>query len=128
MDKAALVEADIDGGAELIRALDQSGLPVQAALWFYSADEQEWYLMIATTIVDKFGPRRAYRDIRRIMQKEQPPFSVAFGRIKAVSPSSRLIQLLRCAVKTGKALVAIRFSQNTINGEYIEDAVLYRLQ
>jgi hypothetical protein len=39
-----------------------------------------------------------------------------------------LIALLKAAISTGKGVGGIRFSRNTINGHYIEDAYIYRLQ
>ena len=40
LDKTALVAADIATGAELVRALDRSGLSVSVALWLYSSDRR----------------------------------------------------------------------------------------
>jgi hypothetical protein len=38
----------IDAGAELTKKLDESGLPVTAALWLFVSDLNEWRLMFAS--------------------------------------------------------------------------------
>jgi hypothetical protein len=51
MDKPALVNSDMDAGERLVRGLDEAGLKVTAALWFYMSDSDEWRLMLATPVV-----------------------------------------------------------------------------
>jgi hypothetical protein len=45
-----------------------------------------------------------------------------------VSPKHPLLQLLKGAIQTGPGINGIRFSRNMINGTYIDDAFIYRLQ
>ena len=48
MAEAALVEADIEAGRELVRALDDAGFPVTGAAWIHYSDVDEWRLVIRT--------------------------------------------------------------------------------
>ena len=47
--------------------------------------------------------------------------------ISVVEDNDPLIFLLRKAVRTSEGVSGIRFSQNAINGQFIEDAYIYRL-
>ncbi len=126
MDKTALVEAVVDEGGNLIRALDDAGFPVRSALWKYNPDQDEWRLIIATPLVDTDGPLDAYKKLDRILEANRPDLGLALPDIQLLSPKDRLIQLFRSAVQTGKSISDIRFSRNVINGVYIDDALVYR--
>jgi hypothetical protein len=127
MDSAALVGTDIERGADLVKALDDAQFPVRSALWLYLSEEREWRLTIATPLVDEAGPRDAYKRIQKVLAK-RPEIDLPLQRISVVSPKDPLIQALRKVVHTGEGISAIRLSRNAVNGVYIEDAVLYRVQ
>ena len=52
---------------------------------------------------------------------------VSLSDISVVENTDPLVTLLRTAVKTGMGIAGLRFSRNTINGHFIEDAYLYRV-
>jgi len=126
MDQGTLVKDDVAEGAKLISALDASGFEVSSALWLYSSEHEDWRLIIATPLVDKEGPRATYRMVQRVLRKTG--LNLDLRRIGVVSPSDSLIQVLRRAIKTDSGISNIRFSRNVVDGIYIEDAVLYRVQ
>lgn len=128
MDKTALVERDIKEGEKLIRTLDRADIPVEAALWFYMAESERWRLLIATRLVDERGPREAYAVIRRALEQLPSRPEIRLPQISVVSPEDDLIQLLRAAIKTGPGIGGIRFTGNVINGVFIDDAYIYRMQ
>jgi hypothetical protein len=125
MDKTALVEGDIDTGRKLVEALDSARFPVSAALWLYTTEWDEWRLLIASPVVDEKGPKKSYAKIRATLSKL--PATISIKNVSAVSPKEKLIQLLTKAVYTGPGIAGIRFTRNAVNGEFIEDAYIYRL-
>ncbi len=125
MDKTALVEKDIDTGRKLVEALDSARFPVSAALWLYTAEWDEWRLLIASPVVDEEGPKKSYAKIHAALSKL--PATISIKNVSAVSPKEKLIQLLTKAVYTGPGISGIRFTRNAVNGEFIEDAYIYRL-
>lgn len=127
MGKTALVEGDIRVGEGLIEALDAAGFPVQAALWFYLSDPGEWRLIVASPLTDKDGPRGAYEQVQSVLTKLRPPLDISLSDISVVGSKDELIKLLRQAIGTGSGISGIRFTRNTINGVFIEDAYIYRL-
>ncbi|CAN2047251.1 hypothetical protein GMMP1_450001 [Candidatus Magnetomoraceae bacterium gMMP-1] len=48
--------------------------------------------------------------------------------IQVVDVSHHVISLIQMMINTGKNIFGIRFSKNAINGKYIDDAFIYRMQ
>lgn len=118
----------IRAGEALLSQLDKSKWPVSAALWFLDADSQRWKFLLASPRVEAGGPKKAYFDILDALAelpKDAP--RIALKDVTVLDPKNSLIQLLKSAVKTGTGISDIRFSGNTINGHFIEDAYIYRL-
>jgi hypothetical protein len=127
MDKATLVDAQVDDGKKLIQALDAAKVDVQAAMWFYFTESNDWRLVIATPLMDVIGPMKTYEIIQNEMEKSLPDLSVKLRNIFLVNPQHKLIRLMKIAVGTGKTISGIRFTQNVINNILIEDAYIYRM-
>lgn len=127
MDKATLVEKDIADGKSLIEALDRSKFTLSGALWFYLSKAEEWRLLLVSPIVDIVGPRESYKIIQSVIQDFPPSFGISIIHISVTSPKDKLIQLLKIAIRTERGISEIRFSRNTINNVFIEDALIYRL-
>jgi hypothetical protein len=129
MDKTILVERDFKDGGKLIQKLDKSEFKVHSALWFYNSEADVWRLLIATPLVDKRGPHEVYKKIKAVIDKMEQPFEISLQSISAISPTNQLIKILGVAIKTPpNAIGGIRFTRNSINNVFIEDAYIYRLQ
>jgi hypothetical protein len=127
MDKPTLVDADMKAGEALLNKLDEIEFDVKAALWFYMQDSEEWRLIIASPIVDKDGPKKAYEKVQSQLQELNGRYKLSLRNIALVSPSDNLIKVLKSAIRTGKKISHIRFTRNVINSVFIEDAYIYRL-
>ena len=127
MDKPTLVDADMKAGEALLSRLDDIKFDVKAALWFYVHDSDEWRLIIASPIVDKDGPKKAYEKVQSQLQELDGGYELSLRNISLVSPGDKLIKALESVIKTGKSISHIRFTRNVINGLFIEDAYIYRL-
>jgi hypothetical protein len=127
MDKTILVDKDIEDGRILIEALDRSKFIVDGALWFYYANSDEWRLLLVSPLVDKIGPKNSYAVIQSVIEDLTPRIGISLERISVLSPRNDLIRLLRVAIHTDRGISGIRFTRNTINGVFIEDAFIYRL-
>ena|SRR2546422_937012 len=128
MAASTLVEQDITDGERVVKALDKSGLQVQSAFWYYYPETDKWLLFIATPTVDEEGPTGTYSRVQRTLAKISPEPALSLKDISVVSPNHELVQLLRTAIRTGPGTSHVRFSRNTINGVFIADALLYRVQ
>jgi hypothetical protein len=129
MVAAALVDSKIDAGRQLVELLDRSEFRVDAALWLLREESGSWRLVLATPLFDVIGSRETYRRLQQVLRDESPEQAPAFGinEIQVLSPKDDLIRLFKTAVRTGSTLSGFRFTGNTINGVYIDDAYVYRL-
>jgi hypothetical protein len=126
--KEVLTDEMIEAGAELTRRLDLTSLSVNASLWLYSPESGIWRLIIASPEVATSGPKKAYRKIRSVLfEKPEGLGGMVLSDISVVEDYDPLISLLSTAVRTENGISGIRFSRNTINGQFIDDAYIYRL-
>lgn len=128
MDKTALVEKNIEEGKRLLLALDSAGFQALAALWFYVAEDEEWRFMVASPVIDEQGPRKSYAFIQKTLAGLSRPSEIQLKQISVLSPSHDLVRLLKVAIRTTPGVSGIRFTRNTINNVFIEDAYIYRMQ
>jgi hypothetical protein len=125
--KEQLTGVMIDAGAELTAKLDESGLLITTALWFFEPDLNEWRLLFASPEVATRGPRDVYEQIRKIVgQLGEKASAVPLSIIGLMDADADLVRLLKVAVQTGPEINRIRFSKNVINGHFIDDALIYR--
>lgn len=122
MGKATLVELDLAAGAKLIKSLDGHDFPLSAAFWIYASETDEWDLVIASPLVDEYGPHWAYQELREASGTKP---SIPLSQISLVPDDHPLVTLLRSAVSV-RGSRPIRLTNNSINGVLIEDAYIYR--
>jgi hypothetical protein len=129
MADATLVRADVDAGINLIHALDEKKFGLAAALWLYNADVQNWRMVIAYRGSRK-DLEKKYLEAATIAadwRKEHPEEPILdLSKVKITSTDDRLISGLGIALRVD-GLSEVRFSHNTINGIYVEDALIHRL-
>ncbi len=125
--KESLSDRMTSAGSDLVRHLDQAGLRVTAALWFYDPDSNSWRLIIATPDVGTRGLKAIYGEVQSVVITLPEDRSIPFKDISVVDANDPLISLLRSAISTGDGIAGITFSRNMINGTLIEDAYIYRL-
>jgi hypothetical protein len=116
--------SDIELGRALVQALDNE-LPITAALWLYRPQDEEWRLILASSFVDWYGPSSTYEQVQLVLRSTE--LSLPLSMISVTSPRDPMITILRSAVATGPGFANVRFSRNTVDGLYIEDAFIYRL-
>jgi hypothetical protein len=125
VDKTILVDNDIQNGKQLVIALDRARFDFNGALWLLTG-LGNWHFIVSSPCVDSLGPKECYENIQSIIESIPENQRIPFTRIAVVSPKDFLIQLLRKAVHV-EGISEIRFSSNTINGTFIDDALIYRL-
>ena len=123
-----LTEAMVNSGAALVATLDRQSLLVKAAYWLYLTEQRVWRLVVVSPEVGVHGPRAVYGRIRAALTKlPSTVSSVESKDIVVVDTKDRFYLLLRTAVTTGPDISGMRFTRNTVNGHFIEDAYLYRV-
>lgn len=126
--KESLTDGMIRAGAELTRKLDELQWPVLASLWLYVSDGNQWKLILASPRVTSDGPKKSYEMIQSALAATPAAKDkLVLSDIGVMDPNNPLIALLRVAISTGPTVGGIRFTRNVINGQFIEDAYIYRI-
>ena len=90
--------------------------------------KKTWKMMVISPLVKTDGPRSFYKRILEANKKADESESIiSLNDIKVADTSNPLINVLRTAISTGSGIAGIRFSKNTINGTFIEDSYIYRI-
>lgn len=123
----SLSDSMMTAGSRLIERLDAKCAQVSSAFWLYFSEDRAWKLIIASPLVDERGPRDYYRVVIGANSLALPGEEViSLNDIEVRSVTNKIVQLLKYAIGTGNEISGIRFSRNTINGHFIEDAYIYR--
>ena len=123
-----LVEKDIERGKRLVQMLDDKQVRVEAALWAYKPESEQYQLVIASGEVDTMGARPMYAKIQEALESLQETDRVPFVDIAVTSPSTGIVAALKTAVNTPTdAIDSIRITDGVVNRELIDDAYIYRM-
>ena len=124
--KLAVIQELIDAGAKLVQKLNKRGLAPDAAFWLYSLEEQTWKLVLVEVKLAKKGPKAAYAEIQKILADEKELGNLKLDDLVLEKPDTRIVELIRKAMRTGSGIAGIRFKNNVIDGTLIDDAYVYR--
>lgn len=128
MVESELTQKLIEAGADLVLKLDKKGISPDAAFWLYSPESKSWKLYFAEVKVGKSGPKDVYRQIQKLIKDLPDDYKILeLSDIGLIRTDSTFIQNLRKAIRTGKGISGIRFKNNVIDGNLIEDAYIYRV-
>jgi hypothetical protein len=128
MDRKELTEENIELGKKVLKGLDKEGFHAVAAFWLLAQGTEGWRYVIASEWIDKYGPIDTYGKLQdqliAILGKE----NIFIKYTSLISPTHPLINLLKVAIQTDpRSVSGIRFTGNVINGQYIDDAYIYRM-
>jgi hypothetical protein len=128
MDTSVLVESDREEGARLLQAVDQEGIPVSGALWYYNPLSDSWRYMLSTPLMDTNGPAEVYRRIDTILRKSTPSITISLDRIAVIGDKDNPILELRLFAGTqGKPFIGGTWIKKSSIGEiFIDNAYVYR--
>ena len=124
MVKTPLVDELKLAGRDLVESLDRSGVEIRAALWLYLEDGGDWRLVIATPLADRIGSREVYRRLYPIWRAGS---KLDWSQITITGVNDRMVRLVRSAFPGGHVADGSSLSRQVIEGTYIEDAFIYRM-
>ena len=126
MAAPTLVDRRIDHGALFLAALDAAAVPIDSAFWLFTSEWNEWRLVLATPLVDEYGPLEAYRRLQ-LVYYAHPEISFRFDSIAVVGSDDLRVQEMRSAFKTWPLRFSNRLEDRFIQSRGIEDSYVYRL-
>jgi hypothetical protein len=115
----------IKDGEKLLKQLDTDCIFVDAILWFYFSETQKWKLLVSLPGIINRGPKIAYHTIQEALSRISVTFSL--DDVVVVQPDDPILKLLKIAITTSDGISGIRFSNNVVNGQLIQDAYIYRM-
>ena len=125
MDKATLVGVDVDAGAKIIKALDDTQLKVNVAMWVVSPDYDDWRLVLASSALDQNQPLKAYEKVTQVLQNNhihmRPPILILPMRDTFIG------DLRKNFGKTGH-VDGMRLGGQSFGNRFISDAYVYRIR
>jgi hypothetical protein len=115
-----------DQGALLTQRVLAAGLRISASLWLFEPELNSWRLVLGVPEVDQKGPIEIYKTIRSVISHNKAQLhDLDIKDISVLSPKDSLLRLLSAALHVPSG--GVRFSRNTVGGQFIEDAYIYRL-
>jgi hypothetical protein len=124
MDQITLVNEQIMDGQRLVELLANEGFSVTAACWLKTSEDGQWFLYLASPVVDEEGPLKAYRRvhplIRRMSNSCIDPFEV-----KLIGTNDPIAEALRGINCRSSARGLIPYSGAQLGGVSIEGAYFY---
>jgi hypothetical protein len=118
----------VESGAKLIAQLDEMGLPVVAAFWFFDSETNEWILRVATPDLEIVPTPDIYLKIRQARQAlgEQAAGVPMLG-VRLASVNDKTVRVLRNNLHTDpKVLSRVRLRKTAFDGHYMDDVLVYR--
>ena len=125
MDQDTLVEQQIRDGQRLIEDLAGSGFSVAAAGWIKTTDDSQWYLYIASSVVDMEGSSKGYGIVHPLIRKMPAPFWIGPFDVKLIRERDALAVGIHELYQRYPAPLPTWYRQPQLGGVSIEAAYLY---
>ena len=125
MDQATLVDSLKVDGKRLLDRLAEDGIAV-AACWLRGTEEGQWFLYIATPLVNEEGATMAaYRRVNAVMREMPSPFSINPLEVRVVSSGSPLAKAVEELFRRYNGRIPTRAGGGQFGGLSIDDSYVY---
>ncbi len=134
--KEQLTPEMITVGRNMTRSLVLAEFDLLCSIWLYSPESNRWSLVLASPVVGRDGPRKAYELVEKVLQANGET-DVWFQNISVISPSHPLVTALRSLGRFDVTLpgqgpgtyveVNRRFTRSRVGDMFVEDAYIYLL-
>jgi hypothetical protein len=129
MDQKVLVNELIEDGEKLLRRLAEEGVSVTAAGWVKEVEDDQWYLYIATPLVDDDGGgiKTAYDRVNTTRRKMPEELALELAGFKLVGPGEPIARTVLRAWRGERGGNRMYFGEGgrRIDGVFVEEVYLY---
>jgi hypothetical protein len=126
MDQATLVEHQIDDVTRLVDQLRRDGFDVKAAFWLYTSEADQWFLYIASDMVNQQGITEAYKAVGRAMRRLLD-LQIDRFQVKLVTPDDPVAKAVIDFQSERHARLPTRVRAANLGDVYIKNAYLYNV-
>lgn len=126
-----LPQAAIDAGEKLLTALGKQQIEVTAAFWLLEGEPEEpdsvgWRLYLTLPLVDEVGRLETYRQIQKVVDKQNRRWVVPLDMITVTSPSDLFVLAFFRTFDTATPERSFRYSGPALAGHYVHQALIHR--
>ncbi|MBB6146332.1 hypothetical protein HNQ77_004304 [Silvibacterium bohemicum] len=127
MDKATLVEVDLNRSEQIVSALEAAGIRVVVAIWVHFPEYEYWRFVLASRSLDSLTLGEANSKVNGVLAEaglsvwEIPTIFI----MKTTDPFIRAIR--KVFGKTEKNVVGMRLGGRTWGDRFIEDGYAYKI-
>lgn len=125
MAKEALLESQIQAGRELLKTLDHDQIDIQSAVWMYHSENEKWKLLLFSPQFHRKNAIDEYSRLFTELMKTSASGELPYESLQLVFDDDRLVPILK-AFATVKGESMVRLGSTYLNGQFIEDALIYR--
>ena len=115
MVKKTVVGMDIEEGRKFIELLQNSGVPLSAALWEKTPFEF-WKLNIVTPLVEQFGIKETYRRLDHILSNARERPAIDLLNVSVLTPRASFFRDLRRVFRNAR--------ERPVNGQPVGDRTI----
>lgn len=124
MDKALLVNMELERGSEILRILDEAGLKVRVALWVVLEEHGDWRLLLCARRFDEVGLRGGIELVNRALSAASFPIEDK-PSILILPMSDPSVRDLRRIFGKAKTVEGMRIGGQQIGNRWVEDGYAY---
>lgn len=126
MDQETLLDEHVKDGKRLVNELVANNFPVLAAFWAKLDETAKWYLYVISPVVERDGPRAAYRQMQPVIGKlQEGAFWIDPFEIKAVGPKDPLANAVLEIQQRSSGLLPMRLRGARVGGLSVEGSYIY---
>jgi hypothetical protein len=123
MDQATLVTNQVDDVTRLVAQLKRDNIDVKVAFWLYTSETDQWFLYIATDLVNQIGITDAYKTALRSM-RQLPDLRIDRFQLKLVPPEDATAKAILDFRSTLHVALPTEIRSSNLGGVYIEHAIV----
>lgn len=124
----ALDTTDLQFGKNIWQALRlQGGFEWNGIFWLLDPEAEQWHLVVATPLLDRLGPRRAYTMLTDLIQRV-PATGDQLLRITLISPKDPLYASLQSVFAQTASVEGLRLGNTYIGNVVVPEAYLYEVR
>jgi hypothetical protein len=126
MGKALLVKSEIEAGAEIVEALDESGLNVNVALWATLSEYGGERLILASRHFDDDSPIKSYGKVLDALREKGVPHRQVPDML-VLRRKDPFIRDLRKLFGKAESVEGMRLGGQSFGDRFVEEGYVYRI-
>lgn len=126
MDKATLVDADLQAGQQLVKRLGALDITVDVADWLQDDETGDWRLVLSSPDLKRPGAKRVYDAVVSILGHPYDS-TLELDNVRVLGPGDGVVRDLKARVRTNTDLQDIKLDGLYLGDRTFRAARIYRV-